>query len=140
MDASMKVEALPPLRTRQSRRYLEVWVDAIAAALALPASEYPPVKIVQSGPPNPRNWANRNAQAWQRLEFAKTKISELAHDLGLPPENLISPDAIRRVMWEPPEDGDMALALSELKVRPWQQELVVPIFVAATAKAKELTG
>jgi ribonuclease D len=119
------------------RRHLDVWVSAIEDALKLNSSEHPPVKLPADGPPNPRNWANRNAQAWSRLEFAKTRISELAEKLNMPPENLVSPDAIRRIMWEPPADDQMSTFLAYIKVRPWQQELVVPIFQAAVKAAKE---
>jgi len=128
MDAKTNIEALPALRTRQVRRHLEVWVEAIGHALELGASEYPPVKLPAVGPPNPRNWANRNPQAWSRLEFAKARISELAESLGMPPENVISPDAIRRIMWEPPKNEEMSAFLSSINVRRWQQELVIPIF------------
>ena len=133
MDSTTNIEALPALRTRQVRRHLEVWVEAIETALQLPASEHPPVKIAQPGPPNPRNWVNRNPQAWSRLEFAKARISELAEKLAMPAENLISPDAIRRIMWEPPAENEMSEFLAEIRVRPWQRELVVPIFQAAVS-------
>ena len=135
MDAATKIESLPGLRTRQVRRNLDVWVEAIEVALRIDASDYPPVKLPADGPPNPRNWANRNIQAWNRLEFARARISELAEKLSMPPENVISPDAIRRIMWEPPADDQMATFLAGIKVRPWQQELVVPIFRAAVAGA-----
>lgn len=137
MDSTTNIEALPALRTRQVRRNLEIWVDAIHKALNLPSGDYPPVKIAASGPPNPRNWVNRNPQAWSRLEFAKARISELAEKLSMPPENLISPDAIRRIMWEPPADNDLSAFLSDIKVRPWQQELAGPIFQAAIAHAEQ---
>jgi ribonuclease D len=131
MDQNTNLDALPALRTRQVRRHVEVWIKAIEKALQLPSSDYPPVKIGQTGPPNPRNWVTRSPQAWARLEFARAKISELAEVLCMPPENLISPDAIRRTMWEPPALDEMASFLSELKVRTWQQQQVIPIFAEA---------
>lgn len=137
MDSATNIESLPGLRTRQVRRNLDVWVAAIEDALKLDSSQHPPVKLAADGPPNPRNWANRNAQAWSRLEFAKARISEIAEQLNMPPENLVSPDAVRRIMWEPPADDQMSTFLADIKVRPWQQELVVPIFQAAVQAARE---
>ena len=137
MDTATNIDRLPALRTRQVRRNLEVWVEAIERALRLPSHEYPPVKVTAAGPPNPRNWATRNLQAWRRLEFAKSQISELAEKLCMPAENLVSPDVIRRIMWEPPATGSMAISLDQLKVRPWQQQLVEPIFQSAIAHANE---
>ena len=52
----------------------------------------------------------------------------------MPVENLLSPDALRRVLWTPPEPADVdavAAALAELGARPWQVDLTAPIVVAA---------
>ena len=52
----------------------------------------------------------------------------------MPVENLLSPDALRRVLWTPPEPADLdavAAALRELGARPWQVDLAAPIVVAA---------
>ena len=63
-----------------------------------------------------------------------------AEQLELPVENLVSPDALRRVLWKPPmpltaESLDAALE-AEL-VRPWQRELLVD---PLTATLRELAA
>jgi len=54
----------------------------------------------------------------------------LAEQLHLPVENLVPPDAIRRLAWEPPADADAEAVdafLADRLVRQWQRELVVPL-------------
>ena len=45
-------------------------------------------------------------------------------------ENLLSPDHLRRLLWDSPDTTDeatVAAQLAELGRRPWQRELVVPV-------------
>ncbi len=52
----------------------------------------------------------------------------------MPAENLITPDTVRRVCWEPPKTvtaESVASALSAHGARAWQVEQVTPVLVAA---------
>lgn len=52
----------------------------------------------------------------------------------MPQENLITPDTVRRVCWEPPAAPDtesVGAALTGYGARPWQVELVTPVLVTA---------
>ncbi|BFO16470.1 hypothetical protein SHKM778_28580 [Streptomyces sp. KM77-8] len=67
-------------------------------------------------------------------------VSALAERLGMPAENLITPDTVRRVCWEPPQPGDrqaVASALGAYGARAWQVEQVTPVLVAALASAAD---
>jgi ribonuclease D len=58
----------------------------------------------------------------------------LAEQLNMPQENLIAPDTVRRVCWEPPnplDEESIAAALAGFGARPWQVEQVTPALVAA---------
>jgi ribonuclease D len=73
------------------------------------------------------------------LSAARAGISALAEQLGMPQENLITPDTVRRVCWEPPAVVDtesVAAALAGHGARPWQVEQVTPVLVEALS-AKE---
>jgi ribonuclease D len=60
----------------------------------------------------------------------------LAEHMGMPVENLMTPELIRRVLWEPP---DAAFTLREVLnaggARPWQIEAVAPILEEAIRTA-----
>ncbi|WP_052462529.1 HRDC domain-containing protein [Nigerium massiliense] len=112
---------------RIAGRYHAAWVGAIDRAAALSGDDLPVSHRVPDGPPPPRTWANRNPEAHARWNRIRPQIVALAEKLALPTENLLSPDTLRRICWEPPADHSRAAVdayLAERDARPWQRELV----------------
>ncbi|MYX44280.1 ribonuclease D, partial [Streptomyces sp. SID89] len=69
-----------------------------------------------------------------RLSAARAAVTALAERLNMPQENLVSPDTVRRLCWEPPKPADadsVAAALAALGARPWQIDQVTPPLVTA---------
>ncbi len=61
-----------------------------------------------------------------------------AEELNLPQENLLTPDTVRRLCWEPPGEASesaVAQALSDLGARQWQVEQTAPLLTAALSAA-----
>ncbi|MDI3389469.1 ribonuclease D [Streptomyces sp. B-S-A8] len=133
------VQALRQLQgfgNRTSQRQLEQWQAAVDRAKALPESELPQPGQQLTGPPPPRSWADRDPAAAARLSAARAAVTALAEELAMPQENLITPDTVRRVCWEPPTPLDaesVAAALSGYGARAWQIEQVTPVLVEALA-------
>ncbi|MEU6882284.1 ribonuclease D [Streptomyces sp. NPDC046712] len=128
--------ALPGFGHRMGRRQLEQWQAAVDRAKALPDNELPQPGQPVAGPPPPRAWADKDPAAAARLSAARAAVSALAEELNLPQENLITPDTVRRVCWEPPAPADasgVAAALAGYGARQWQVELVTPLLVTALA-------
>ncbi|MFC4034922.1 HRDC domain-containing protein [Streptomyces polygonati] len=126
--------ALPGFGHRMGRRQLEQWQAAIDRARALPERELPQPTAAYTGPPPPRAWADKDPAAAARLSAARAAVSALAEELGLPQENLISPDTVRRVCWAPPTDLSaevLTSTLASLGARPWQTALVAPLLPEA---------
>ncbi|MFF4095223.1 HRDC domain-containing protein [Streptomyces sp. NPDC001834] len=126
--------ALPGFGHRMGRRQLEQWQAAVDRARALPDSELPQPGQAVAGPPPPRAWADKDPVAAARLAAARTAVSELAERLHMPQENLITPDTVRRVCWEPPGNATpdaVEAALIGYGARRWQIELVTPLLVRA---------
>ena len=89
-----------------------------------------------TGPPPPRAWADKDPAAAARLSAARAAVSALAEQLNMPQENLITPDTVRRVCWEPPAvptPSRWRAALAGHGARRWQVEQVTPVLVAALA-------
>jgi len=127
-----EIKTLSFMHLRNVKRHSSTWIAAALRAHGLPDSELPPLKLPVTGPPAPRNWEARNPQAWRRLEYARAQLSQLAEKLGLPVENLMTPDVIRRVLWTPPEDvAGLQQMLVEHNARPWQIEIVGPVLETA---------
>ncbi|MFI8344143.1 HRDC domain-containing protein [Streptomyces sp. NPDC085639] len=130
------LSALPGYGQRMGRRQLDQWMAAVDRAKALPESELPQPGATPAGPPPPRSWVDKDPVAAARLAAARTAVSALAEELNLPQENLITPDTVRRVCWEPPQrltPDAVSQALAGYGARPWQVELVTPALVTALA-------
>lgn len=115
---------------RQAARFESNWFAALERALALGRADLPVKRPPLVGPPSPKSWANRFPEAAERWSRVRPATQELAEQVAMPPENLIPPDALRKLAWEPPtpvsaETVDAFLASEG--VRPWQRELVVPV-------------
>ncbi|WP_079173042.1 ribonuclease D [Streptomyces monashensis] len=119
---------------RMGRRQLEQWQAAVDRAKALPDTALPQPGQPVAGPPPPRAWADKDPAAAARLSSARAGVTALAEQLGLPQENLVAPDTVRRICWEPPQSADtdsMESALTGYGARPWQVALVTPVLVKA---------
>lgn len=117
---------------RASRTQLDRWWTAIEAGRADPA--LPVERVPGDGMPPPRAWADRNPAADLRLKAARTAVEQLAADLHMPTENLLTPDTLRRVAWAPPAEADaesVGGALAAHGARPWQISLTSPVIAAA---------
>lgn len=132
------LRALPVFGGARQRRLSDTWLDAIAAARALPDSALPPVSQPFSGPPPPNRWERRNPEAAQRLLQARAAMAQLSDDVAVPVENLLTPELVRRLCWDglpgdapPAEEIDTFLA--DGGARPWQRELAVGRLAAALA-------
>ncbi|MEU4048501.1 ribonuclease D [Streptomyces olivaceus] len=125
---------------RVGRRQLEQWQDAVDRARALSESQLPPPGQPVTGPPPPRAWADKDPAAATRLTAARAAVTSLAERLNMPQENLITPDTVRRVCWEPPAAVDaesVSAALAGHGARPWQVEQVTPALVTALAEGSD---
>ncbi|MFF4895557.1 HRDC domain-containing protein [Streptomyces sp. NPDC001068] len=121
---------------RMGRRQLEQWQASVDRAKALPDAGLPLPGQPLTGPPPPRAWADKDPEAAARLSAARAAVSALAERLTMPQENLITPDTVRRLCWEPPKTVDaqtVGSALVGYGARPWQVEQVTPALVTALA-------
>jgi ribonuclease D len=127
--------ALPIFGGKRQRRGATTWLAALKAARENPGPEEeaePP-----NGPPAPARWARRRPEAAVRLDAARSALRELSERVGVPAENLVMPELIRRLCWdwEGPTTGDAAAAIDEFlaagQARNWQRELAVAVLAAA---------
>lgn len=111
---------------RGGQRYLREFSEAVSQALALPDGDLPTLLAANDGPPPPRTWANRFPEAATRLAHCREALHELAQQHDLPQENLLAPDAVRRLAWTPPEAPSSEAVADRLRgtgARPWQVSL-----------------
>ncbi|MGO4957313.1 HRDC domain-containing protein [Luteococcus sp. Sow4_B9] len=118
-------------KRRTAKQYENNWIQALERVTALTSRELPALRMSPDGPPAPRSWERRHPEAFARWNRVRPATQQLAEKLGMPPENLISPDTLRRITFEPPAFTTEAVdaRLEELGARPWQREIVVPVLV-----------
>ena len=124
---------LPGFGGRSVRRLARTWLAALAEARELP-DEALPGSPPHDGPPPPHRWAEKDPAAAGRLARCRRVVTEIAAAHRVPPENLITPEYVRRLAWEPPEEitpESVRQALAYLGARPWQTDLVAADLAAA---------
>lgn len=131
-----ELTALPVFGGSKQRRSAQVWLDALNRARQNP--DPPTSSDASNGPPPAARWARRKPEAAARLEAARAGLAELSERVSVPPENLITPEVVRRLCWDWQPVSDVASTIEEFlvdnEVRPWQRELTVPVLTAALSE------
>lgn len=122
---------------RASRTQLDRWWQAIQEGRS--TEELPRERVPSDALPPPRAWADRNPDADARLKSARPVVEAVAGELGMPTENLLTPEFLRRVAWEAPGDTPEAIgqALLALGARPWQVAQTAQKIAAAFVEAAQ---
>jgi len=134
--------ALPVFGGRNQRRSAEMWLAALDAARQNqdpPDDAEPP-----NGPPPPARWSRRKPEAAARLEGARAALAELSQRVGVPTENLVAPDLVRRLCWDWKGAPDPVEAVEEFlrvgQARAWQRGLVVPVLARTLQPPDDADG
>jgi ribonuclease D len=129
---------MPVFRGRATRRYARTWYTALATAAGLPDDALPMSGPPGEGPPAPHRWAERDPAAAARLAAARDVVRARSTELTIPAENLIPPDAVRRLAWAPPKpltEETVAAQLADSRARAWQISLLAgPLADGLTAE------
>ena len=128
--------AVPGFAGRGVRRHAHTFLAAYRAAGKLPDTELPTAAMTYDGPPPAARWADRDPEAASRLVRVRAALADLAGELNLPVENLLTPDLVRRVTWEPPHPATadaVGAALTAGGARSWQVELTAATIADALA-------
>ncbi|SEK99662.1 ribonuclease D [Nonomuraea pusilla] len=148
-DAAIVTAALEGPRTRKAlteipaftrsgaRRYMSEWLAAVTRARTVPESQLPQPSTPGDGPPPPNRWPDRDPAAARRLAAARAVVAALADEHHMPAENLLQPDAVRRLTWEPPAeitDDSVRERLRGLGAREWQLALTAHPIARALAR------
>ena len=124
---------------------LQLWLDSIADAVALPEDQWPTMRTNADTLPPIKLWRDKFPEKFAPLSHARASIELIAQENQIPVENLITPEHVRRVCWKPPIGATSTLsvsevekALAELGARQWQIDLVAPALAAALLEREPL--
>lgn len=130
--------ALREFSGRGQQRRLAGWWIAVSEAMAMPEGELPDVSPPPGGLPAPRNWPERNPEGFARLEAAKDAMGVILARINMPAENLLTPDLLRRLCWEPPTPASREAIEEFLRAggaREWQISLTAEVLADALLAA-----
>jgi ribonuclease D len=121
-----ELATLPIFRGRAQRREAERWARAVDRAKRASDHDLPALAARYDGPPLARSWASRDPAAAARLAAARAAVGAVAEEHGLPVENLLTPETLRRAAWSPPDPPTaeaLAAAFRGRGARDWQIRL-----------------
>lgn len=137
-DSYEKFKSLPimkeKIRNDLQRTHLERWWRVLNGAYTMEESHWPEMRIRGEALPPPRVWREKFPIAFIHLQHARLHLSEISQALKIPIENLIQPEAVRKILFDegrerilPLDEASIAKvrsALSESGARNWQIEIV----------------
>ena len=115
---------------------LDIWLAAIAAAVALPESDYPEMRAAGDSMPPTKIWKERFPEKYAPFTHARAAVELRAAELNIPVENLISPDVVRKLVWK--LSSDVTTDALELGARPWQVAEIADLVAAALLEREPL--
>ena len=131
-------KVLKPIGLRA--RWIEnaaTWISAITEAITMDEDSWPQVRSNTDALPPIKLWRDRFPERYAPLTHARAQLDLRATELNIPLENLISPEAVRRICWNKPL-GEVSTALAALGVRQWQIEIAAPLLEAALLEVEPL--
>jgi len=131
-------------RTRLTSMPFEEWFALFEEAQLLEGEDLPKLRMPSEGLPAPKMWQSRNPLGYARLTHARAAVIECAAENFIPAENLISPEAVRRVCWPtPPVEVEdrlkfVSAELAEYGARGWQIDLIAAPIAAILGETEPL--
>jgi ribonuclease D len=133
-------------RTRLEAPPFNRWQQVIANSLRTPIEDQPEFRVPSHNLPPIKIWKEKNPLGYARLTNARAAVMELAKELAIPTENLITPEFIKRVCWQDPPattseyEAFTKSELIKLGARPWQIEQVSSVIATHLGATEPLAS
>jgi ribonuclease D len=135
------LSAVTGFTSRGARRHAAEWLRAVQRGTATADADLPDSSApAGDGPPPAHRWQERDPAAARRLAAVRAAVVALAAEHVLPAENLLLPDTVRRLAWQPPGQvtpESVSAALAGNGARQWQIEITAAALSAALLTAAE---
>jgi len=127
-----ELTSLKTFNGRASRSYIDTWWDAYTVGTN--TKSLVEIRVKASGIPNHRNWPLKFPDANSRLIASKAAIALVSESKRIPPENLLSPEILRAICFEPPvpiDTDEISMFLRSKRAREWQIDSVAPLLLSS---------
>jgi len=136
--SKQELAKLKTFHGRASRKELDRWWEALQRGNV--TQDLPEARTPSTGPPPPKMWSDKNPEAWARLTAAREALAQLSEEHEIPAENLLTPDFLRRLCWDPPTPAtpeNIRDHLLERGARQWQVTLLASPLAQAFVDANQ---
>lgn len=124
---------------RASRTFIDTWWAAVEVGTN--TKNLVELRPKPTGIPNHRNWLQKFPDAHARLVASKEFLAALSTEMAIPQENILSPESLKQLCFEPPAPlsiETLQAALHSRLVRQWQIDAVTEgLLVALATMAKK---
>jgi len=134
------------IRNDVQRSYLKRWWTVLSGAYEMDQSHWPEMRARGDSIPPPRVWRDKFPIAYIHLAHARLLLTEKSLALNIPLENLISPELVRKVLFNEGKEkivtyGEDSIrgvsdALAKLGARKWQIEIASDAIARARAESE----
>lgn len=123
-EKPVSAEKIRSMIRSQAMPYLTNWVTAVDKALNLSEAELPTTTRNKNTIPHPKSWEEVNPDAFLRWLKYRPAANDLAGELEIAPEVLVSPEVLRKFCWDEPNYANIFQHLVELGCKPWSAKLL----------------
>ena len=126
--------------------YIDRWLSVLNEAYRIPEENWPEMRARGDSLPAPRIWREKFPIANAQLQHVRRSLAEISEKYSIPQENLLSPEILKRVIFNSGKEEVMSYSesqvseirsrLRELGARNWQVEMVAD--AVARAKSESL--
>ena len=134
------------IRNDVQRSYLKRWWTVLSGVYEMDQSHWPEMRARGDSIPPPRVWRDKFPIAYIHLAHARLLLTEKSLALNIPLENLISPELVRKVLFNEGKEKIVAYgedsirgvsdALAKLGARRWQIEIACDAIARARAESE----
>jgi ribonuclease D len=131
------------IRNQVQREHLPMWWQVLSQAYAISEAEWPQMRAKGEALPPARIWRNKFPLAAIHLAHVRAGLAEVSTAKNIPVENIISPELVRRVVFDegrersfanqPSLEEEIRNRLKEFGARDWQIELAAPALASGLA-------
>jgi len=134
------------IRSEIQISYIDRWLSVLTEAYDISEENWPEMRARGDSLPAPRIWREKFPIANAQLQHVRRNLTEISEKYSIPQENLLSPEILKRVIFNSGKEEVMSYSesqvseirskLRELGARNWQVDIVAD--AVARAKSESL--
>ncbi|MFM1788891.1 MAG: hypothetical protein RLZZ12_240 [Actinomycetota bacterium] len=134
------------IRHDHQKAHLRTWWKVLSGVYEMDQSHWPDMRARGEGLPPPKVWRDKYPIAYIHYQHARLLLTEIASGLNLPLENLMTPDLVKRVIFDEGNErtyiheeecrAKVSQVLDQGHARPWQKDLTIDALVQALCESE----